>query len=39
MEKKLDKPKCPNCGRSNILYRIKTDDFVCRQCGHKWAKK
>jgi len=37
--KKTVKHKCPECGRSNILYRIKTDDFVCRYCGKTWPKK
>jgi ribosomal protein L37AE/L43A len=37
-EKKLVKPHCPSCGSSQILYRIRTDDFVCRICGHNWSK-
>lgn len=36
---KLHKPKCPKCGRSQILYRVKTDTFLCRLCGHKWERK
>lgn len=33
---KMIKPTCPKCGRGNILYRIRTDDFICRLCGHKF---
>lgn len=36
---KFVKPVCPKCGRANILYRVKTDDFVCRLCGHKFKKE
>lgn len=27
------RPKCPKCGSQNGYVRIKTDEFVCRECG------
>jgi len=30
---------CPECCRSQVLYRIKTNSFVCRLCGHTWKRK
>lgn len=38
LETELDRPKCPSCGRRNIIYRIKTNSFMCRVCGHVWEK-
>jgi ribosomal protein L37AE/L43A len=32
-------PTCPKCGRKNILYRIRTNTFLCRTCGNIWHIK
>ena len=42
--KKIGKPiiedrKCKECKSLNILYRVKTNTFICRVCGHVWGKK
>jgi ribosomal protein L37AE/L43A len=34
-----NKPKCEDCGSWQIYYRIKTEDFQCRVCGHSWKKE
>lgn len=31
----MSKPVCPKCYTSNSYYRLRTDDFVCRNCGSK----
>ena len=28
-----ERPKCPKCGAQNGYVRIKTDEYVCRECG------
>ena len=28
-----NRPKCPKCGSQNGYIRIKTGEFVCRECG------
>ena len=38
MEQK-HKPKCPDCGSTEIRYRITTNDYWCRKCGCQWAKE
>lgn len=25
--------KCPKCGGKVIIYRVKTNDYLCRRCG------
>jgi len=37
--KKLKKPKCPECGSSQVLYRKTDNKFWCRVCGAEWDKK
>ena len=31
---KLKDVYCESCGTKNGYYRHKTNDFVCRSCGH-----
>ena len=31
---RINKPKCANCGVSNGYPRLKTQEWVCRSCGH-----
>jgi len=26
--------KCPKCNKEGAYLRLKTKEFVCRQCGH-----
>jgi len=28
------KQRCPRCHKSFGYHRMRTDDFVCRHCGH-----
>jgi transcription initiation factor TFIIIB Brf1 subunit/transcription initiation factor TFIIB len=28
-----DIKNCPECGSDNIIYKIKEDEIVCRDCG------
>jgi ribosomal protein L37AE/L43A len=28
-----NRPKCPKCGSQNGYVRIKSGEFVCRECG------
>lgn len=28
------KPRCKRCNAGNVIYRRKTDDFLCRRCGY-----
>lgn len=41
MDKKLtaETPKCPACGRATMLYRVRTDSYLCRACGHQWPRE
>jgi ribosomal protein L37AE/L43A len=34
----MTKPKCPECGSSQIYYRLKAQEQQCRVCGHSWKK-
>jgi len=36
---KKPQPECPQCGSRVILYRKRTDDFLCRRCGHIFKKE
>ena len=31
-------PQCPECGRKDIRFRPKMNNFLCRVCGHTWAR-
>ena len=31
-----DKKRCPSCNSLNIYARTKTNDFVCKVCGHQF---
>jgi len=31
---KIKKPRCERCDSTMVYYRIKTNDLVCRLCGH-----
>jgi len=31
-------PKCPNCGSKQILYRVKSNTYLCRRCGEVFDK-
>jgi len=33
------KPKCPECGSANVLYRLITKESWCRRCGCSWKTK
>jgi ribosomal protein L37AE/L43A len=28
--------RCPQCGKSDSRYRLKTEDHVCNKCGKVW---
>jgi uncharacterized protein (DUF983 family) len=32
-KKKLDKPRCPECGSGHTYYRKKTKGHTCVTCG------
>lgn len=33
------KPQCPACeAKSMIIYRSRTNEFLCRNCGHTWER-
>ena len=41
-EKKVKKPKCPNCGSSEyvwVSYDGKDVSYVCDYCGHNWKPR
>jgi len=29
--------RCPSCGSSNVYYRVRKGEYVCRRCGATWA--
>jgi ribosomal protein L37AE/L43A len=29
-------PQCPKCGSKVVLYRVRTDDYLCRRCGTRF---
>lgn len=31
---KRNKPSCENCGVSNGYLRLKSNEWICRSCGH-----
>ena len=33
------KIRCPECDTTQVYYRVKTDDYQCQKCGHKWKKE
>ena len=34
----LKKPRCPECGSHNLLFRDSKNAIGCRMCGSRWAK-
>lgn len=37
-EKTMEKIRCPKCEGRLFYFRMKLDEFVCRNCGHIWKK-
>jgi ribosomal protein L37AE/L43A len=35
---KYNPPRCPKCGSLNTLYQKRTDNLLCRKCGHTFEK-
>ncbi len=35
----LTKNRCPKCGGTQVYFRVKTDDFMCRSCGEPFTKE
>jgi ribosomal protein L37AE/L43A len=33
-----NQPVCPKCGSKQILYRVRTNDYLCRRCGNTFKK-
>ena len=33
------KCKNPECNKSNIRFRIKSNSYVCNVCGYSWKKE
>lgn len=31
--------RCPMCGSSVVLYRVRTDDYLCRRCGTRFKRE
>lgn len=36
--KVFNKPKCPQCGGSMVMFVRRTSMHWCRVCGHEWPK-
>lgn len=39
--KKKDRPvyfRCPKCDSNHVDLQMFTDQYVCRRCGHAWAR-
>lgn len=34
----MKKNRCPECGGTQVMYRIRKDEFICRSCGTTWKK-
>lgn len=34
-----EQPQCPKCKSKVILYRKRTDDYLCRRCGEIFKKE
>jgi ribosomal protein L37AE/L43A len=34
-----NKPQCPQCKSQEIRYRMRTNDYWCRRCGHVFRKE
>lgn len=34
-----EQPVCPKCRSKVILYRKRTDDYLCRRCGEIFKKE
>ena len=32
-------PVCPDCKSKVVLYKKKTNSYLCRRCGTEWPKK
>lgn len=37
-ENPMKKNRCPECGGTQVMYRIRKDEFICRSCGTTWKK-
>ena len=36
----MQQNKCPKCGwASRISYLVRTQEFKCEHCGHRWKKE
>jgi ribosomal protein L37AE/L43A len=31
-------PECPSCHTHQARYRSSTRTYICRVCGHEWAR-
>lgn len=38
VEQLKEQPKCPDCGSKTILYRVRTDSYLCRRCGKAFPR-
>ena len=36
--KHYNQPICPKCGSKTIIYRITTNDYLCKRCGELTPK-
>ena len=32
-------PECPECRAHQARWRSSTGTYICRVCGHEWAKE
>jgi len=32
------KPACPECGAKQTIYRVRTNELLCRVCGNSWER-
>ncbi len=30
--------KCTECGKANVRFRIKLNNYICNICGNSWEK-
>lgn len=35
----MEKPKCESCGSTQMYFRFKTSELVCKTCGHCQKKE
>ncbi len=33
-----EQPVCPKCGSKVVIYRVRTNDYLCRRCGTRFRK-